>query len=71
MGRGLQLFPVLLMKTTLSVHPSIPSPGVGSIAIRDYMVHTIADQFPTSYSIITFVNLKWFPKQKQRMSSAC
>lgn len=43
MGRGLQLFPVLLMKTTLSVHPSRPSPGVGGIAIRDYMVHTIAD----------------------------
>lgn len=41
------------------------------IAIRDYMVHTIADQFSISYSIITFINLKWFPKQKQRMSSAC
>lgn len=35
-----------------------------------HMVHTIADQFPISYSIITIVNLKWFPKQKQRMSSA-
>lgn len=36
-----------------------------------HMVHTIADQFPISHSIITIVNLKWFPKQKQRMRSAC